>query len=362
MSTSGNTARGFFPLEVAAVERQTEDSVAVALTVPPEHKERFGYRPGQFLTLRQEIGGEDVRRTYSLCSAPDEALLRVGIKEIPDGRFSTFANRELRAGDVLEVMPPDGRFGTLAEDVASEGAHYLGIAAGSGITPILSIVKSTLRSEADSRFTLIYGNRTTQSVMFREELEGLKNRYPRRLQLFYIMSRERQDIELLNGRIDEDKCERLFGAVIDVPSLDAAFLCGPQGMVETARESLAKHGMAADRVKAELFTVAGAAPPPIVRREEATGDVRIEVKLDGHSTEIFGFRDEYVLDTALRAGLDLPFACKGGVCCTCKAKLIDGNVEMSVNYGLEPDEIADNYVLTCQALPRTDTVAIDYDG
>lgn len=367
MSTDGNTKRGFIPLEVAAIERQTDDSVSVALAVPPEHAERFRFSAGQFLTLRKEIGGEDVRRTYSLCSAPDESLLRVGIKEIPEGRFSTFANRELKTGDTLEVMAPDGRFGALPGNAPAPGTstaarHYLGVAAGSGITPILSIVKTVLRGEKNSRFTLVYGNRSTHSVMFREELEGLKNRYPRRLQLFYVMSRERQDIALLNGRIDGDKCARLFGSVMDVASMDAAYLCGPAGMVETARNALIAHGMPAERIKAELFTVAGASLPVVQRPAAATGDVRIQIKLDGQSTEMFGFRDESVLDTALRAGLDLPFACKGGVCCTCKAKLVAGNVEMLVNYGLEPDEIADDYVLTCQAMPRADTVVVDYDG
>lgn len=349
----------FHPLTVAAVDRLTDDSVAVTFAVPPELREAFGFWAGQHLTVRRVAAdGDDVRRSYSICSMPAELAatgrLRIGVKEIPGGAFSGFAARTLRPGDAVEVLPPLGHFTTaFAPDRVR---HYGAVVAGSGITPVLSLVATALATEPRSRFTLLYGNRYARSVMFAEELSDLKDRYPDRLHVVHVLSREPQEARLLSGRIDGDRLGALVEA-LDLSDVDEWFLCGPHGMVMDAKAVLGS-----GPVHTELFHVEEVpAPPP--RREAFEKDgAQVTILLDGRASSFTMAPGERVLDAALRVRAELPYACKGGVCSTCRAKVVDGAVEMARNYALEPDELAAGYVLTCQSSPTTDRVVIDYDA
>jgi ring-1,2-phenylacetyl-CoA epoxidase subunit PaaE len=362
----------FHDLKLSDVRRETADSVSLAFEIPDQDRDAFAFVPGQYLTLRAEIEGFDVRRSYSICSGVNDDELRVAIKRVDGGAFSAFANDDLKPGDKVGVMPPDGRF--LAPLDPGQARTYVGFAAGSGITPLLAILKSVLEVEPLSRFSLILGNRDSDSIMFRGALEDLKDRYPGRFSLMHVLSREARDVALLNGRIDAEKCRTILSSMINAAAIDGFYLCGPEQMIAELRETLDQHGVPARKIHFELFTASSdaAAAAAATRRArqarlaasvEPVNASQVTVVLDGASTTLAVPRDgDSVLDVALRSRPDMPFACKGGMCCTCRARVIEGEVEMDINYTLAPDEIARGFVLTCQSHPVTDTVVLDYDA
>ena len=343
------------------VRRETADSVSVAFDVPTGGSFRF--IPGQYLTLRTKIGGTEVRRSYSLCSSPLSGELRVAIKQVEGGIFSTWANTELKSGDVLDAMPPMGNF--ILETEPSARRRYVGFAAGSGITPVLSILKTALEREPQSEFVLFYGNRKTASILFKNELEDLKDRYLGRLEVHHVLSREDQGSDALFGRLDADRIRYFAEHIPTVTKADGYYLCGPEPMIHAASDVLKAAGVAPEKIHFELFT-AGAAPAAAAKamadKGSATGDAYVTVVLDGEETHFTQSSKEFVLDAALDAGADVPYACKGAVCCTCRAKVLEGKVEMAMNYSLTDDEVADGYVLTCQAMPRSERVVVSYDA
>jgi ring-1,2-phenylacetyl-CoA epoxidase subunit PaaE len=353
----------FYPLSVAGVSKVARDTIAVTFAVPPELKQRFRYQQGQHLTLRTRIGGEDVRRSYSICSAVQDDSLRIAIKRTQGGLFSCWANDSLLPGAVVEVMPPMGHFNVpLAPD---NRKHYLAFAAGSGITPILSIIKTTLLSEPHSCFSLFYGNRASSTVIFREELMDLKDIFMERLNLAWVMSREQQDIELFNGRITREKCGQLLRHWIQLDDIDAAFICGPEDMIHGVSEALRENGMPQSGIKVELFAASIPKHQAQPRHQPDAGArelTEVTVVMDGNRSSFTMERDrESVLDAGLRHGLDMRYSCKGGVCSTCRCKVIDGKVEMDANYALEDYEIARGFVLSCQSFPQTGKLVIDFD-
>ena len=352
----------FHPLKVASLARETRDAVALTFDVPPALRDTFRFVQGQHLTLRADIGGEDVRRSYSICSAVQDEVLRVAIKRAPGGTFSSWANERLASGHTIEVMPPMGHFNVPLD--AGHQKHYVGFAAGSGITPLLSIIKTTLHSEPESEFTLFYGNRSASAVMFKEELADLKDRFMERLNLVYVMSREPQDIEILNGRIDRAKADALIEHWLEPASIDAAFVCGPDGMMQAVSESLQAHGVPKARIKIELFAASIPKVEHKVHAPPAAGhtECTVTVVIDG-ATRQFTLEKtkENIIDAALRQGIELPYSCKGGVCSTCRAKLIEGEVDMDANFALEDYEIERGFILCCQSYPVTDKVVVDYD-
>ena len=362
----------FHDLRLSDVRRETADSVSLAFDVPEADRRAFAYVPGQYLTLRAQIEGLDVRRSYSICSGVNDGELRVAIKRVDGGAFSAFANDDLKVGDRIGVMPPDGRF--LAPLDSDKARTYVGFAAGSGVTPLLAILKSVLAVEPRSRFSLFLGNRDSDSIMFRDVLEDLKNRYPDRFSLMHVLSREAREVALLNGRIDSEKCRTILRAMINTAVVDGFYLCGPEQMITELRETLEAHGVAPAKIHFELFTASSdaAAAAAATRRArqarlaastEPVNASKVTVILDGASTTLSVPRDgASVLDVALRARPDMPFACKGGMCCTCRARVVEGEVEMDINYTLAPDEIDRGFVLTCQSHPVTDTVVLDYDA
>jgi ring-1,2-phenylacetyl-CoA epoxidase subunit PaaE len=348
----------FHPLTVARVERLTDDAVAVTFDVPEELAEDYRFKPGQALTLRRVDGDRDERRSYSIC-APMGAAPRVGVREVPGGFFSSYLVHEVTPGDVIEVLPPSGTF---TADLTVPGDHVF-VVAGSGITPALSLAGTVLR-DGTSTVTVFYGNRRTNTVMFADELADLKDAHGPRLQLVHVLSREPRDTELTSGRLDGDRLRTLVEAFVDVPHVDHWWLCGPHGLVTGARELLADLSIPGERVHQELFYVDDVPPQP-VRGDEQTvqgPSSQVTVVLDGRSTTLALPMDEPVLDSAQRVRSDLPFACKGGVCGTCRARVTEGEVDMRRNYALEPDEVAAGYVLTCQSLPRSDAVTVDFDA
>jgi ring-1,2-phenylacetyl-CoA epoxidase subunit PaaE len=348
----------FHPLTVARVERLTDDAVAVTFDVPAGLTEDYRFKPGQALTLRRVDGDRDERRSYSIC-APMGAAPRVGVREVPGGFFSSYLVHEVRPGDEIDVLPPSGSF---TADLSVPGDHVF-VAAGSGITPVLSLAGTVLR-DGRSTVTVFYGNRRTNTVMFADELSDLKDRYGTRLQLVHVLSREPRDAELTTGRLDGDRLRTLIGAFTDAPQVDHWWLCGPHGMVDDARALLSELGVPQDRVHQELFYV-DEVPPQPVRGDDQTVEgpsSQVTVVLDGRATTLALPRDVPVLDSAQAVRGDLPFACKGGVCGTCRARVTDGEVEMRRNYALEPKEVEAGYVLTCQSLPRSDAVTVDYDA
>ena len=355
----------FHSLRVKKVEKETEDCVSIVFEVPEELKELYVFKQGQSLTMRKELSGEEVRRTYSICSSPHDNMLRVAVKKVEGGAFSAYANEQLKAGDTLEVMPPVGKFYTELD--AAQKKNYVAFAAGSGITPVLSIIKTTLLTEPGSTFTLVYGNRTKNSIIFKEELEALKDKFLSRFRIYHILSREKTDAEINYGRIGRDKCEVLFGKLIDLNSADEFFLCGPEEMIFSVRDYLQEKGVAKDHIHFELFTIPGQKKSVVETEKKAVVDegpkAKVSVKLDGILFDFdLGYESQSILDAALKQGADLPYACKGGVCCTCKAKLVEGEVEMEVNWGLEQDEIEKGYILTCQSHPKTERVVVDFDA
>ncbi|NJS35925.1 MAG: 2Fe-2S iron-sulfur cluster binding domain-containing protein [Brachymonas sp.] len=361
----------FHPLIVKCIDALTLDAAQITFDVPPDLRDAFEFKSGQFLTLRAMIGGESVRRSYSICSTP--ALLEarqeisVGIKRVEGGVFSTWATAQLQVGDEIDVMPPDGRF--VVKKPAA--AMRLGIVAGSGITPILSIAAHTLAAEPSSRFTLVYGNQRTQTIMFGEALQDLKDRYPGRLQLIHILSRQATELPLNHGRIDAQKVAQLMPKdgqrLIEPSGIDEVFICGPEAMIEAVEPALQSAGLAKERIHSERFisthTTKCIAPRAsnTPSSSQKSFKYKLEVQLDGKSHHM-GMNDEdNVLDTALAEGLDLPYACKGGVCCTCRAKVVEGKVSMDKNYTLEQWEITQGFVLTCQARCQTERVVVSFD-
>ncbi|WP_180900009.1 1,2-phenylacetyl-CoA epoxidase subunit PaaE [Martelella soudanensis] len=354
----------FHPLEVTDIRRETSDAVVLTLKPRDEDAGAFGFTQGQYLTFRRLFDGEEVRRSYSICAGLDEGCLRVGVKRVEGGAFSTFANEELKPGDVIEAMPPMGKFFTALD--AAVGRDYLGFAGGSGITPLLSIVKTVLAREPRSRFTLVYANRQIKSIMFREELEDLKNTYLGRLSIIHVLESDSQEIDLFTGRIDEEKLEAFFDLWIDLPSVDTAFICGPEPMMLTIAAALKKHGMKDEQIKFELFASSqpGRARQKVVSQAAATAgeSVEIQITLDGATRSFTMPRDgTAVLDAALAHDIDAPYSCKGGICSTCRAKVIEGEVEMISNHALEDYEVRAGYVLSCQCLPLSEKVVISYD-
>jgi ring-1,2-phenylacetyl-CoA epoxidase subunit PaaE len=349
-------AREFQRLRVAAVERLCEDAVAVTFDVPRELAGRYAFKAGQSLTVRRPADPADQRRTYSIC-APEGERPRIGVREVPGGVVSSWLVHEVRPGDEVEVAPPSGTF---TPDLEAGGRHVL-IAAGSGITPVLSIAASLLRRPG-TQVGVLYGNRRAETVMFAEELADLKDTYPSRLELVHLLSREAREVDLLSGRLDAAKLRTLLPLLIDVPAVQHWWLCGPFGMVTDATAVLAEFGVAPDRIHRELFWV-DEAPPELLREERLPDGPASEVTviLDGRSTTATVAEGNTVLDGAQRARPDLPFACKGGVCGTCRARLTEGEVRMRRNYALEPAELAAGFVLTCQATPLTAKVVVDYD-
>lgn len=353
----------FHTLSVKEVRKETVDTVSVAFDVPTDLATDFEFIQGQYLTLRAEINGEDVRRSYSICTSPLDDDLRVAIKKVEDGRFSTFANEVLQAGDSLEVMTPTGRFYT--ELFPENDKRYVAFAAGSGITPVMSIMKTVLKTEPNSEFILFYGNRKTDSIIFKEEIEALKNIYLERLSVYHILSREALGSPLFEGRIDKDRTAKFCNLFLDVNTVDEFFLCGPEEMIFAVKDQLAELGVDEKKVHFELFTspvgkLGKKKPKKKAPITEGVNDVTII--LDGHSYSFQLEEDgDNILDAALNQGADLPFACKGGVCCTCRAKVKEGTVNMDVNYALEPWEVEQGFVLTCQAHPTSKKVVVDFD-
>lgn len=353
----------FHNLKVADIYKETEDCSVITFAIPEEHKEAFAYSQGQHLTLKADIDGEDVRRSYSLCSSPTENQWKVAVKLIPGGKFSTYVNDVLQSGDELEVMAPSGTFGVSVQPDASK--NYLFFAAGSGITPVISMIKTHLKAEPNSTCKLFYVNKTAKSIIFKEALEQLRNTYFGRLEIYYFLTKERRDIELFNGRFDDDKMKVLTKTFIDIPDTSEVFLCGPEQMVNYVSNYLINAGLPKELVHFELF-VTGLSDEDIKRAERlAQQNVEgIEITIvDGGKEFVFNMTKDYdnILDAALGAGADLPFACKGGVCSTCKCEVKEGAVEMKINYALDEKEVAQNLVLSCQAVPTTDKVVVDFD-
>ena len=352
----------FHPLRVDAVERLTDDAVAITFAVPDDLRDDYEYAAGQHLTVRMTIAGEEVRRNYSICAPAGSGRLRVAVKRLEGGAFSAFATSGLRPGDTVDVMTPTGRFHVPLDP--DNAKHYCAVAAGSGITPVISIIATALDVEPNSRFTLVYGNRNTSSIMFLDELSDLKDRYHTRFRLINVLSREPQEVELFSGRIDADKVRRLLTTLIPVDSVDEWFLCGPFVMVEQVRDTLVAEGVGRAHVHMELFHVEGEAPRETVAADIARdqGSSSVTVVLDGRSSTFDVPRGgQRILDAALAVRPDAPYACKGGVCGTCRAKLLDGEVAMDRNYALEQDEIDAGFVLACQSRPVTDRVSLDFD-
>ncbi|MEQ9261939.1 MAG: 1,2-phenylacetyl-CoA epoxidase subunit PaaE [Owenweeksia sp.] len=362
--TRSSSRPRFHTLRVQDITRETEDCVSVAFEIPEELEENYRFVPGQYLTLEVEIDGEKVRRSYSLCSSPLDGELRVAIKKVEGGRFSSWANTQLTVGKEMQVMTPEGKFNA---EVNPEHKHnYVAFAAGSGITPVFSIMKSVLEMEPQSTFTLFYGNKTSNTVIFRDKIDGLKNEYMNRLEVHHVLSREDQGTDYLKGRIDENKCISFSKQFFDVSETDAYFLCGPEAMINCVSDSLVKLSVPKEKIHYELFTspsqnIAHKTKVSATKKQD-TVKSKVTVILDGEETHFDISSDgNAILDAALDAGADVPYACKGAVCCTCRAKVLEGSVEMEMNYALEDDEVEEGYVLTCQSHPTSEKVVVSYD-
>jgi len=353
----------FHSLTVTDITKTTDDCVLVSFKVPTDLEEAFKYKQGQYLTLKTEIEGASVQRSYSLCSSPLEDGLQVGIKQVPYGKFSTYANKVLKVGDSIDSLEPNGKFYV---DVDKESQkNYVCFAAGSGITPMLSIIKTHLLSEPNATFKLFYINKTVTSIILKEELEALKNQYMERFEIFHFLTKQNRSIELFYGRINNEKLDIIFKTICDVNQVDDYFLCGPEAMVFLVKEFLTGQAVDENKIHFELFTSTGAKPKLSQEVEEKLKGKTCDVTLiEGGKSMTFELvmGGDNILDAALNNAADLPYACKGGVCCTCRAKLIEGEVTMGVTYGLEKDEIEAGYILTCQALPTTEKVVIDFDS
>ncbi|WP_050404023.1 1,2-phenylacetyl-CoA epoxidase subunit PaaE [Bradyrhizobium embrapense] len=351
----------FHRLSVSDLRREASDAISMTFAIPDDLQGDYRFTPGQYLTLRTTMDGEEVRRSYSICSGPDDGELRIAVKKVDGGAFSNWAADELKAGDELDVMTPTGRFGVA--HAPGEARTYVGFAAGSGITPILSIIKGVLAREPDSRFFLFYGNRTTEGVMFREALEELKDRFMQRLSVFHVISGEEQDIPILHGRLDGEKVRVLLRSLVPAATVDHVFVCGPAAMSETIEATCREIGIADERIHVERFVSEFGGKPraKVVVPAGAPPKAIASLIIDGKRREVPVADGESILDAALRAGMDLPFACKGGMCSTCRAKLVEGEAPMDLNYSLEPWELKAGFILTCQAKPCSGKVVVDYD-
>lgn len=356
-------ARHFHPLSIRDVVRETADCISVSFDVPDELRELFSYRSGQYITLRAEVGDRELRRSYSLCSAPHENEWRVAIKRVDGGQFSQWAHALLRSGEIIDVLPPDGHF--VYEPDATLGRHVLLVASGSGITPTLAILKTILEKEPHSRVTLVYGNRRVKDIIFKEQIEDLRDRFLSRFQLIHTLSGEIQEAPIANGRLDGAKVTTLLNTIVDKDKLDEVFICGPSGMIESCAAACTDAGIPADRVHKEIFGVpVAAAGASAVSDKHADGEsARLFVVADGIERELrVGYHGDSVLDVVLGAGVDVPYACKAGVCCTCRAQVLEGEVRMDANFALEQQEVDRGFVLTCQSHPVTDSVRLSYDA
>lgn len=351
----------FYPLSVQEIKKTTDDCAVISFDVKDELKNDFAYTQGQYLTLKTEIEGKEVRRSYSLCSSPLDNEWKVAVKHIEGGQFSTFANQQLKEGDVLEVMPPNGRF--FVEVDPKQAKHYVAFAAGSGITPILSIIKTHLLAEPEARFQLFYTNQAVSTIILREEIEALKNIFLDRFEVFYFLTQEVRSSPLFNGRIDKEKLDVIFNSFIDKASVNDYFICGPNEMIFLIRDYL--QGLEVDNksIHLELFNtdIKGAKKKKVRKVDpKLMADISI---LEGGKN--FSFQipqgSDNILDAAIKRNADLPFACKGGMCCTCRAKLVEGKVDMEVNYALEPEEVEAGYILTCQSIPLSEKIVVDFD-
>jgi ring-1,2-phenylacetyl-CoA epoxidase subunit PaaE len=352
----------FHSIQVADIYKETKDCSVITFDIPENLKSDFSYNSGQHLTLRTTINGQEVRRSYSLCSSPTQNTWQVAVKKIDSGLFSTFVNDQLKKGDFLEVMPPNGTFFT--EVNPSLAKNYIAFAAGSGITPVLSIIKNHLASEPNSTFQLFYLNRTVKSIIFKEELEQLKNVYFNRFEIFHFLTKEHRVSELFNGRFTKEKLQVLTEKIINIPAINECFICGPEDMIFLVRDELTAAGLPKDKIHYELFTTG------LTEEDKQRINKIVEKKVEGTEVTIVDGGKEFhfvmgedfdnILDGALAAGADLPFACKGGVCSTCRCKVLEGTVEMKLNYSLEEEELAKNYVLSCQAVPTSKKVVVDF--
>ncbi len=358
------SAPAFFDLTVVAIEAEAAHSAAITLSVPPEHRDRFAFEPGQFITVRARINGQDVRRNYSLCATPtllnDKGQIQIGVRAVEGGLMSNWLVDGVEIGHQLAIAPPEGRFVIKRP----RALHRVGFAAGSGITPILSILPPTLESSSKAKFTLVYGNRRMDSVMFNEALQDLKDRFADRLTLIHILSRQAQEVPLLEGRIDQAKVLDLMRVFLPVNSMDEVFVCGPEPMIEATESALLSAGVKRERIHTERFASAGSAAPVPRSKSKApaeTGDVKLSVIVDGKRHDMHMQSTQRILDVALQAGLDLPYSCKAGVCCTCRAKVMSGQVTMEKNFTLEEGEMKQGFVLSCQAVPTTPEVVVSFD-
>ena len=352
----------FHSLRVKDLYKDTEQCSVIEFAIPEDLKNTFKYKAGQYLTLRETVNGEDIRRSYSLCSSPIDDEWKVAVKQITDGKFSTYVNQFLKKDDILQVMKPMGRFGTAISEIPK---NYIVFTAGSGITPILSMIKTHLAKEPNSTFKLFYLNRTVKSIIFKEEIEQLRNQYFGRLEVFYFLTKESRDIELFNGRFTKEKLTVIFNKLVDVAKLDECFLCGPEEMIFLVKDELMEAGMPEEHIHFELFvTGLSTGVKTEIKKVEIQKKEEVEVTIiDGGKEFHFGMNsnDDNVLDAALVAGADLPFACKGGVCSTCKCKVIEGSVKMKVNYALDEKEVSEQFVLSCQAVPTSKKVILNFD-
>ena len=358
---AGRAVPKFHALTVREVRRETPEAVSITFAVPDDLAADFAFAPGQYLTLRTSIDGEEVRRSYSICSGPDDRELRVAVKQVESGVFSGWVNANLAAGDTIDVMTPTGRFGL--EGDPGNGRIHVAFAAGSGITPVLSIARGVLSREPDSRFYLFYGNRTTTDILFRTELEELKDRFLGRLSVFHVLSREEQDLPVLNGHLNGEKVRLLLTAMVPAAAVDHAFVCGPTAMIDELEGTLKDLGLPPEKVHVERFVSAYGGKPrpkPVIAPAAAPAHVASLI-VDGKRRDVPVAEGEAILDAALRAGMDLPFACKGGMCSTCRAKVVEGSAEMDLNYSLEGWELEAGFILTCQAHPTSARVVIDFD-
>ena len=350
----------FYQIKVKEVRREIEDAVSVAFDIPEGLMSTFTFSPGQYVTLKTNVQGEELRRSYSICSAPHEGELRVAIKQIEGGKFSTYANQTLKEGDSLEAMPPMGNF---KWSQGTEPSHLVGWAAGSGITPMMSIAKTVLQSDEHSTFTLFYGNKNSSSIIFKDELEDLKNSFVDRLEVHHILSREDQGSDATNGRIDGDKVKSFNHKFFDINTATGHYLCGPLGMIESVTETLQELGTAKEKIHFELFntTSSSSAKQKETASSTSSGRSSVTVVLDGEETHFEMKGKEYLLDAALDAGADVPYACKGAVCCTCRAKVLEGSAEMVMNYALVDEEVKEGYVLTCQTRATSEKLVVSFD-
>lgn len=350
----------FYNIPIKKIDRPTEDSVALTFDLPDDIRTEFHHLPGQHITIKTTIDGEDTRRSYSICSCPLDEDLTVAIKKVEGGKFSNYACDTLKEGDTLELMPPTGHFHPNASE--TEEKLFVGFASGSGITPIISIIKTVLRSDENSRFILFYGNKKASSIIFREELEAIKNDFIGRFSLHHILSQERQEADLFNGRIDPEKIEKFSKVYFDPQEVDEVFICGPEQMILSTEESLQNLGMDAAKIHTELFTSpVGKLGQESKVVQHAKAKAEITIIQDGNRFEFPYDSDKSILDAAFDQGADLPYACKGGVCSTCVAKLEQGDVDMDINYALEPDELERGLVLTCQSFPKSEKVVLSFD-